>query len=180
LASALEETDRLAHLTEDLLTLARADAGQLVPGDASTELLSATRAVVRRVPHRNDVKIEVRGEPTVVRGDQDWIHRIVTNLVANADRYAKTRIVISVASFDGRGRLVVADDGPGIPEDLLPRAFDRFARADAARGRAGGGAGLGLAIIASFVHALGGTVTAANGASLDGACVEVELPLAVP
>lgn len=180
LASALEETDRLAHLTDDLLTLARADAGQLIPGDATTELLSATRAVVRRLPHRDNVRIEVRGEPTVIRGEQDWIHQIIMNLVANADRYAATRIVITAGRSDGHGTLRVADDGPGFPEELLPRVFDRFARGDGARGRSQGGAGLGLAIIASLAHALGGTVTATNAAPLDGACVEVELPLAVP
>jgi signal transduction histidine kinase len=126
------------------------------------------------------VRIEVRGEPTVIRGEQDWIHQIITNLVANANRYAATRIVITAGHSDGHGTLRVADDGPGFPEELLPRAFDRFARGDGARGRSEGGAGLGLAIIASLAHALGGSVTATNAAPLDGACVEVELPLAMP
>jgi signal transduction histidine kinase len=180
LASALEETDRLVRLTEGLLTLARADAGQLAPGDATTELLGATRAAVRRMPHRDEARIEVRGESTVVRGDEEWIRQIVTNLVGNANRYARTRVVVSVERVGGVGRLAVADDGPGFPEDLLPHAFDRFARGDRARGRSEGGAGLGLAIIASLARALGGTVHASNGGPLEGACVEVELPLAQP
>jgi signal transduction histidine kinase len=178
LASALEETDRLTHLTQDLLTLARADAGQLMPGVATTELLSASRAVVRRLSHRDDVTIEVRGEPTVVHADADWIHQIVTNLVGNADRYATSRIVVTAGHDGERGTLAVADDGPGFPDDLLPRAFDRFARGDGARGRSEGGAGLGLAIIASLTQALGGRVSATNGASLSGACIQVDLPLA--
>jgi signal transduction histidine kinase len=180
LTSALEEADRLTRLTEDLLTLARADAGQLVPGNATTELLSAARAVARHLPRRDDVRIEVRGEPTTVRSEQDWIRQIITNLVANADRYASSKIVISVAPANGDGVLVVADDGPGFPTELLPRAFDRFARGDEARGRTEGGAGLGLAITASLARALGGTATACNGAPLQGACVQIELPLAVP
>jgi two-component system OmpR family sensor kinase len=180
LASALEETDRLTHLTEDLLTLARADAGQLVPGDATTDLLDAARAVIERIPHRDDVRIEVRGEPTVVSGGDDWIRQIVTNLVANANRYATSRIVITTGPAGGHGTLVVADDGPGFPDALLPRAFDRFARGDGARGRSEGGAGLGLAIVASFASALGGSVSATNGAPLSGACVKVELPLVSP
>ena len=178
LASALEETDRLTHLTQDLLTLARADAGQLNPGDATTELLGASRAVVRRLSQRNGVTIEVRGEPTVVRGDADWIHQIVTNLVANAERYATSRIVVTAGHKGDYGTLVVADDGPGFPDDLLPRAFDRFARGDVARGRSEGGAGLGLAITASLARALGGDVSATNGTSLSGGCIEVTFPLA--
>jgi two-component system OmpR family sensor kinase len=180
LASALEETDRLTHLTQDLLTLARADAGQLIPSNATTDLLSASRSVVRRLLRRDDVTIEVRGEPTVVRGDADWIHQIVTNLVVNADRYARSRIVVTTRRQGDHGTLVVADDGPGFPDDLLPRAFDRFSRGDGARGRSDGGAGLGLAIIASLARALGGDVSATNGASLSGACIEVTFPLAAP
>jgi signal transduction histidine kinase len=180
LASALEETDRLTRLTQDLLTLARADAGQLTPGDATTELLSASQAVVRRLPHRDDVTIEVRGEPTVIRGDTDWIRQIVTNLVANANRYAASRIVVTTARDRDHGMLVVADDGPGFPDGLLSRAFDRFALGDRARGRSEGGAGLGLAITASLARALGGDVSATNGTSLSGGCVEVTLPLAEP
>jgi signal transduction histidine kinase len=179
LASALEETDQLTHLTEDLLTLARADAGQLAPGDATTELLGATRAAVHRLAHRGEVSIEISGQPTVVRGGPDWIQHIVTNLVVNADRYASRRIMITVAPAGAHGRLLVADDGPGFATELLPRVFDRFTRGDGARGRSDGGTGLGLAIIASLAHALGGTVTASNGSPLDGACIEVELPLAL-
>jgi signal transduction histidine kinase len=178
LASALEETDRLSHLTQDLLTLARADAGQLVPGNATTELLSASRIVVRRITPRDDVAIEVHGEPTVVRGEPDWIQQIVSNLVANANRYAQSRIVVTTHRQGDHGTLVVADDGPGFPDDLLPRAFDRFARGDGARGRSDGGAGLGLAIIASLARALGGNVSATNGTSLSGGSIEVWLPLA--
>jgi signal transduction histidine kinase len=180
LASALEETDRLTHLTQDLLTLARADAGQLIPSNATTDLLSASRTVVRRLLPRDDVTIEVRGEPTLVGGDADWIHQIVTNLVANAGRYASSQIVVTTRRQGDHGTLVVADDGPGFPDDLLPRAFDRFARGDGARGRSEGGAGLGLAITASLARALGGDVSATNGTSLSGGCVKVTFPLAAP
>jgi len=177
LASALDETDRLTRVADGLLTLARADAGQLIAGDATTELLASAQAGVRRLPHRDEVGIEVRGEPAVVRGDPEWIGQIVRNLVANALRYARSRILISVTPIEGHGRLVVADDGPGIPPDLLPRAFDRFARADGARSQ-GGSAGLGLAIVASLTQAVGGAVTAANGPPLGGARIEADLPLA--
>jgi signal transduction histidine kinase len=174
-ASALEEADRLARLTEDLLTLARADAGQLYPGEATTELLGAAEECLRRLPHRDDVRVEASGEPVIVRGDATWIHQIVTNLVVNAERYARSRIVVTTARHAELALLVVADDGPGFPPALLEQAFDRFSRGDGARTRSGGGAGLGLAIVSSLADAVGGTVRASNGPPLGGACVEVEV-----
>ena len=122
----------------------------------------------------------MHGEPFLVRGDQSWILQIVTNLVTNADRHATNRVLVTATRFGSHGRLRVSDDGAGFPPELLPRAFDRFTRGDGARSRSRGGAGLGLAIVASLTHALGGTVTATNGPPLGGACVEVELPLAAP
>ena len=176
LASVLEETDRLTSLTEDLLTLARADAGELPGSDLTTDLLAAARGCVRRLPHRNDVSIEVGGEPVVVRADPSWIQHIVTNLVANADRHASSRVIVTTSKASPHGRLSVADDGAGFPPGMLTTAFDRFTRGDGARSRSRGGAGLGLAIVASLADALGGTVTATNGPPLGGACVDVELP----
>jgi two-component system, OmpR family, sensor kinase len=176
LTSALEETDRLARLAQNLLTLARADAGQLVPGDARTELLAAARDSVRRFPGHDGVRIDVRGEPVEIRGDAEWVGHIVTNLLANAARHATSRVVITVSSAGEHGRLEIADDGPGFPPELLPSAFDRFARSDSQRGPAGGGAGLGLAIVASITQALGGTVRAGGGPPDGGARVTVELP----
>jgi signal transduction histidine kinase len=143
-------------------------------------LLGATESVVRRLPHRGEVSIDVHGEPIVVRGDQGWVHQIVTNLVAKADRHATSRILVTTIRSGAYGRLSVADDGAGFPPALLHRAFDRFARGDSARSRSQGGAGIGLAIVASLTHAVGGTVTASNGPPLGGACVEVELLVAAP
>jgi signal transduction histidine kinase len=125
-------------------------------------LLDAARQGVRRLPHRDDVGIDVSGEPIVVRGDPTWIRQIVTNLVANADRHATGRICVTTARSGGYGRLSVADDGPGFPTELIPHAFDRFTRGDSARTRARGG----------------GTATVANGPPLGGARVDVDLPVA--
>src|SRR5262245_49588046 len=174
LTSALEETDRLARLAQDLLTLARADAGQLAPGDARTELLASVRAGVRRLPPKPAVEIEIQGEPTYVRGDEEWLEHIVTNLVGNACRHASSRVLVTVRVVGRQARLEVADDGAGFAPELLPRVFDRFARSDSQRG-SGGGAGLGLAIVASITQAVGGTVSATNGEPLGGARVEVSL-----
>lgn len=178
LASALEETDRLSDLADGLLALARADAGQLRPGDATTDMLAAARTGVEHLPPRGEVAVEVHGEPAVVQADPEWVRHIVSNLVGNAQRHATSRIIVTVAVADECGLLVVADDGAGFPSNLLPHAFDRFARADSARGQVSGGAGLGLAIVASLTQAAGGTVSADNGPPLGGARVDVRVPLA--
>ncbi|HYJ66874.1 MAG TPA: ATP-binding protein [Nocardioidaceae bacterium] len=177
LVSALEETDRLTRLAHDLLTLARADAGQMLTGEAHTELFAASRASVRRLPTHHGITVEVRGDATEVRGDPEWIDHIVTNLIGNACRHARSRVTVTVGAAAGSGRLEVADDGPGLPPELLDRAFDRFTRADGERGT-GDGAGLGLAIVASLAHAVGGDVGVDNGRPLGGARVEVTLPIA--
>lgn len=89
-----------------------------------------------------------------------------------------TRIDVSLAVDRDSGlRLVVADDGPGFSPELLPVASDRFTRADAARGRTTGGAGLSLAIVAGLAAAHGGDVAASNGPPLGGAVVAVNLPV---
>jgi signal transduction histidine kinase len=176
LRSALEETDRLARLTDGLLVLARADAGQITANTGTTDLFEAAHVVAQRLPSANGVVVAVRGEHALARADTGWIEEIVTNLVSNALRYAHHEVLVEVEATDEHAYLRVADDGEGFAPALLDRAFDRFARADAVRGRGDGGAGLGLAIVASIVRALDGDVRARNGAPLGGAVVEVALP----
>ena len=101
----------------------------------------------------------------------------MTNLVANASRHADSRVLVTVRVVGRQAWLEVADDGDGFAPELLPRVFDRFARSESQRGT-GGGAGLGLAIVASIAQAVGGTVSATNGEPLGGARVEVSLLLA--
>jgi len=104
----------------------------------------------------------------------EWFDRVVTNLVTNAVQHAKSQVRVTV-DVDADGvRLTVADDGPGFPDELLPRAFERFSRGDGARSP--GGSGLGLAIVASIMQALGGSARSGNGPPLGGARVEVTLP----
>jgi signal transduction histidine kinase len=122
--------------------------------------------------------VEVDGPAALAVVDPARLEQVVTNLVSNARRFARRRVEVGI-STDGEDVIVtVADDGPGFPEALLPVAFDRFTRAEAARGRdAGAGAGLGLAIVAAIVRAHGGSITADNGPPLGGAAVTVRLPL---
>jgi signal transduction histidine kinase len=178
LRSALEETERLTRLTDGLLVLARADAGQITATVGDTDMLDASTAIVARLPRADSVTIDVLGDHAIVHSDRSWVEEIVTNLVSNATRYAQQQVVVEVRARGARVDLRVADDGDGFAPALVDRVFDRFARADAVRGRDGGGAGLGLAIVASIVRALGGDVHAKNGGPLGGAIVDVSLPRA--
>jgi len=179
LVSALQETDRLSRLTDDLLVLARADRGHLEPRLTPVELLESARRPAERRPDTTiGVAVTVTGEAVTVSADPALLERVLGNLIDNACRHAAGRVEVSVGADGGSGRLVVADDGPGFPPEFLPVAFDRFTRADAVRGRDEGGSGLGLAIVASLVRGQGGRVRLGNGEPLGGGRVEVWLPLA--
>jgi signal transduction histidine kinase len=120
--------------------------------------------------------------PFSVAGDRDAIDRLLVNLIDNAVRYAKSQVTVAVRREDAEVTLTVTDDGPGIPDAGLERAFDRFARLDDARSRdgdEGGGAGLGLAIVRATAQAYGGTAhleSAASGADPPGLRAVVRLP----
>lgn len=175
LRSALEEADRLGRLTESLLTLARADAGQVRAGAASIDVLDRARVAAARFDPPPGVTIRVAGVPASVAIEPEWMDQIVGNLVANALRHARTAVDVEVSAAHTEVRIAVSDDGPGFSPALLPQAFDRFTRGDSTRGR--GGTGLGLAIVATITRALGGEVGATNGLPLGGARVEVTLPV---
>jgi two-component system OmpR family sensor kinase len=172
LASALEETDRIVHLAEDLLTLARVDAGQVAVGVHETDLLVAANDAVQRLT-RGQVRVDVVGVATRVHGEQRLIEQIITNLVVNATRHARSQVTVSVRREGTRSVLAVADDGAGFAPALLPRAAERFTRGDASRGRTG--TGLGLAIASALANALGGAVEIMNDGPLGGALVNVSL-----
>ncbi|MGV3758737.1 MAG: sensor histidine kinase [Actinomycetota bacterium] len=177
LDSALEETDRLISLANRLLVLARADAGQLV-GEPQPVALAAL--VERLVTHASTgaPSIEVDIGDATVWGDPSAIEQILGNLLSNASRWARTKVRLDASSHAGQTTIRVADDGPGFDDQLLEHAFDRFSRAGAARASDTGGAGLGLAIVATSTAALGGHVFAGNGPPLGGACVTIVLPSA--
>jgi signal transduction histidine kinase len=119
-----------------------------------------------------------RPEPgLIVRGDADALLRVLTNLLDNATRHARRRVVLSACRENGTIRLEVADDGPGFTPDDLPHVFEPLFRSDRARATATGGTGLGLAIARRLAHAHGGEVEAANDPA-GGARTALTLPLA--
>lgn len=159
LAKVEEEAARMTALVEDLLLLARIDAGRPLaaePVDLTRLLLEAVDdARVVAPNHRWRIVFPDGGEPVEVTGDEQRLHQVVTNLLTNARKYTPggTTVTVTVRpdGFD------VHDDGPGFPPGLVPTAFERFTRGDAARHRSDG-VGLGLALVQAIVSAHGGSV----------------------
>lgn len=179
------EADRMTGLVEDLLLLARLDAGRPLSYE-STDLLplvvdavsdaraaDADAAATTEADALHRWRLELPGEPVTVRADPARLQQVLVNLLANARTHTPpgTTVTVSVRSSvqpsvraDEPVTLEVRDDGPGIPAELLPHVFERFARGDASRtrgavgGRTGGSTGLGLAIVQAVVSAHGGRV----------------------
>jgi two-component system, OmpR family, sensor kinase len=177
IGSAIEETDRLSQLADDLLLLARADDHHLAiaPIRLSTiELLhqAAERASRQSGAAHKQISVDAADDAEVL-ADRDRAAQAVDNLVTNALRHADTQIELSARRNGAFVELHVTDDGPGFPPDFLPRAWERFARADTAR--SGDGVGLGLAIVRAITEAHGGQAHATNS-SAGGADVWITLP----
>ncbi len=177
----LSEVDRLSRLVADLLTLSRADAGQLVVGGGEVRLDGVAREAAAACAQRaRDAGIELivdAAEEVSVTGDADRLRQVVDNLLDNALRYspAGSAVRIGVGMADGNARITVRDSGPGIALELRSAIFERFYRADPARARRSGGAGLGLAIARAIAVAHGGELTVASEPG-EGAEFVLQLP----
>ncbi|MGZ4613044.1 MAG: sensor histidine kinase [Kineosporiaceae bacterium] len=167
LSRVRSQTERMSELVDDLLLLARLDAGR--PLDAAP--LDLTRLVVDAVGDAHAAgpdhvwRLEVPDEVVEVVGDESRLHHVVGNLLANARSHTPPGTVVTVSltaaggAFASEAVLTVVDNGPGIPPPLLPDVFERFARGEGSRTRGAGSTGLGLAIVAAVVEAHGGSVT---------------------
>ena len=115
--------------------------------------------------------------PVWVRGDPARLHQVIGNLLANARVHTPAGVSVTTSLTPGPGyvELAVADDGPGIPEELLPNLFDRFVVADKSRSRVLGSTGLGLAIVSTIVKAHGGRVEVESNTA--GTVFRVRLPM---
>ncbi len=185
IASLQEEAGLLTRLVDDLEQLSLADAGrqQLVMEEVALErVLNQAAALVAARATAKGVNLETRSDAAlpVVAGDRGRLGQVIRNLLENAIIHTPAGGSIHAnLHVDGDDVvLVVADTGPGVPQEHLPFIFERFYRADKSRARSTGGAGLGLAIVKQLVEAHGGSVTAANGND-GGAVFEVRLPATV-
>ncbi len=179
LVSALQEAEQLGRLTEDLLTLARADSGRLEGASVQTmDLLAAAKQAAVRYRPEGGPAVEVVGDATSVAADPVLLEPLRRHLVTNACRHAESKVRLALGHDGAWAQVTVSDDGEGFPSAFLPVAFDRFTRADADRGRGHGGSGLGLAIVAAVARAQRGRVEVGNGPPLGGGRIQVWLPLA--
>ena len=177
IARSAEETDRLAQLTESLLLIARTDRGELPLDLATLDVPELLESVVNRFASR----AHEAGRPATanaaagvrVSGDRLRLEQALSNLTDNALRHGAGRVTLSAATTHDRIQLHVTDEGVGFPYEFLPRAFERFSRADEARGH--GGAGLGLSIVHAIARAHGGSAYIASRPA-GGADVWLELP----
>ncbi len=156
------EAGRMSALVEDLLLLARLDAGRPLdraPVDLSVLVVDAVSDAHAAAPDHT-WSLDLPPEPIEVTGDRARLHQIVANLLANARTHtpAGTTVTTSVRAENGSVRIAVHDDGPGVPDSLRANVFERFARGDDARSRANGSTGLGLSIVSAVTRAHGGRV----------------------
>ncbi|HEV7976582.1 HAMP domain-containing sensor histidine kinase [Amycolatopsis sp.] len=177
------EAARMTTLVEDLLLLARLDAGRPLEGadvDLTALVVDAVSdAHVAGPDHR--WRLELADEPVIVPGDAQRLHQILANLLSNGRIHTPpgTTVTASLArSSTGQAVLTITDDGPGITRDLLPVVFERFARGDSSRSRAAGSTGLGMAIVSAVVIAHHGTVEVTSRPGRTE--FEVRLPSAQP
>jgi signal transduction histidine kinase len=161
-ASVLAETVTLQRLVDDLLLLARGDARAIdvFPGEP-VDLDEVVEERVAALRAAGEQRIDAAGvRPVQVRGDAGQLRRAVANLLDNAVRHARERIVVTLEDRpDGGAVLTVADDGPGVPPVDRDRIFERFTRLDDARSAHDGGTGLGLAIVRDIADRHGGAVS---------------------
>ena len=157
------EAIRMTALVDDLLLLARLDAGR--PLDHET--VDLTEMVVNAVSDAHAAspdhvwQLDLPDEPVEVQGDPARLHQIVANLLGNARTHTAPGTVVrtSIVRDAAQVRLMVRDNGPGVPAELQPDVFQRFARGDTSRNRAAGSTGLGLSIVAAVAQAHGGSVS---------------------
>jgi heavy metal sensor kinase len=163
LASVRDEVDRLTATVEDLLTLAAADEGSLGASAERVDLRALADTVVRALrplAERRSVSVGVEGEPALVVGEPGRLQHALRNLLENAIKFNRPGGTVTVrtwTSADSAG-VTVEDDGPGVPEELRERIFDRFFRVESSRSRQTGGGGLGLAIVREIARSDGGEV----------------------
>ena len=166
--SAMEEYNRLARMTTDMLFLAKADSGLIVPAGETFEVRPEILALFDfydALAESRQLKLEMTGSGTL-RGDRIMFRRAVSNLLSNAIRHSAPggTVSIQIATGPTGTTLAVVNQGQPIPSEHLPRLFDRFYMADPARQRISEGSGLGLAITKSIIDAHGGTISVTSNA----------------
>lgn len=159
--AAIKDALRLSDIVHDLLLVARLDAGAPVEQER-IDLGQLVEEEIARRPSRLPVTVDMK--PGLhVQGSRLRLGRLLTNLLSNADRYGDSRVWIVIRDCGGQAEVEVLDDGPGIPQEMRERVFERFIRLEHNRSRDTGGSGLGLPIARDIAKAHGGTLEVGSG-----------------
>ncbi|HEU4905116.1 MAG TPA: HAMP domain-containing sensor histidine kinase [Solirubrobacterales bacterium] len=165
----LDSTRHLVRLLNDLLDLARSDAGRLTirpePTDAAALIEDAVRTMRAQIDaHGQSLELEIEPGLPRIEADRDRIRQVLVNLLTNANEYCPqdANIGVQARRVDAEVEIDVTDDGPGIPQQQLEHIFERFTRGDAGETQRVGGTGLGLAISKSLIELHGGRIEAAS------------------
>jgi len=181
LSSQLEEFQKLTRLIDQLLMLARAEAGEFHLERVPVLLVPLLKYIVETLTLLSDEKgvvLKLESDPgIVVRGDKEWLERALLNLLDNAIKYTQAggRVTVRTSKEQPGVRIEVEDTGAGIPPEALPHIFERFYRADPARDKAVEGVGLGLSLVKWIVEEHGGSIEAASKTG-EGALFTIVLP----
>jgi signal transduction histidine kinase len=176
--TALAEEARLEALIDDLLLLAAQDENGATAIRQQPVNLTALATTEARRPRRVPVEVlhwPADGQPLEIAAAGDELSRAVSNLVDNAARYATSVVRVTVSSYEDTIRIIVDDDGPGIPPADRERVFERFTRLDDSRARPQGGSGLGLAVVRAIISRHHGQIRVEDG-PLGGARFIAEIP----
>ena len=176
LAATIQAADRCARLADAVLTLARVDAAtfdaQKAPEVALAEIARLVVAESASAAEARGVRIELACDRIVLKADVDALAVLLRNLVDNAVRHARHRVIVEAAATE-HVLLAVRDDGVGVTEEARERIFDRFYRAPGADAE---GSGIGLALVRRIAELHGGSVAVAGGVGGQGLGIEVRLP----
>ena len=177
----IDEFDRLTRLINQILTLARAEGGEIKMADQPVDLVALGASVAEQIePVAAAQGIALTcdvADGVTVRGDAGWLERLLLILLDNAIKFTPEggRISLTFSRAKGLARVAVTDTGMGIPPDALPHLFERFYRADSARSRETQGAGLGLALAKWIAERHSGTIDVKSRPG-EGSTFTVSLP----
>ncbi|MEQ4675697.1 Cu(+)/Ag(+) sensor histidine kinase [Providencia vermicola] len=167
LYSNLEEYNRLSRMISDMLFLAQADDNRLIPEKTQVDVQSEITLIFdyfEFLAEDNEIQLTMTGEANIILADKDMLRRALTNLISNAIRYTPkgNAVSINLANVQNGIKIIVSNPGKKIPDEHLPKLFDRFYRVDKSRQRKNEGSGIGLAIVKSIILTHKGTINVAS------------------